>query len=301
MNEDGMSSFLSIGECMVEFAPSGDGHFTMSFAGDTFNTAWYLRRMLSGQHDVGYATMIGTDSISDAMQAFMQEAGINIGAVHRESARTVGLYLIQLKDGERSFSYWRSQSAARQYASDRMRLQADLAGRDMIFFSGISLAILPEADRSVFLETLADTRQSGTKVVFDTNLRPRLWPTVPAMREWTERAAAIADIVMPSFEDEALYFGDKSPAATVERYGGNSETVVVKNASDPVLVSSGGNKFTVSIHPVDQVVDSTAAGDSFDAGFLAATLNGESLHDAVGQGAALAAKVVQGRGALVPV
>ena len=296
-----MNSFLAIGECMVEVAPSGDDKFTMSFAGDTFNTAWYMRRTLPDQHRVGYGTVAGTDGTSQAMIRFMQDAGLDISTIHRDPSRTVGLYLIQLTDGERNFSYWRGQSAARQLASDPQRLKSDIANFDMLFFSGITLAILPEADRQVFLDTLNDAKQTGARIVFDTNLRPGLWADTGTMCQWTERAAAIADIVLPSFDDEALFFGDATPAATAQRYRKHSDIVVVKNASDPVYVSVGDTLSTISVDPVGQIVDSTAAGDSFDAGFLAALMQGDTLEVSVQKGADLAAKVVQGRGALVPV
>jgi len=295
-----MTSFLAIGECMVEFAPTGDGHFSMAFAGDTFNTAWYLRRSLTAEHQVGYATAIGLDTTSDAMLEFMKQAGLDVSAVHRDADRGVGLYLIQLVDGERSFSYWRSQSAARGLASDPARLRSHLVGKDYLYFSGITLAILPEEDRAGFLETLLFARSSGSKIVFDTNLRPRLWSDNHAMCAWTSRAAEISDIVMPSFEDEALFFGDTTPMDTATRYGKRSEMVIVKNAAQPALAMVKGRQSLVPVVPVDRIVDTTAAGDSFNAGFLAAVITGQSIEAAVTAGAALAAKVVAGRGALVP-
>ena len=294
-----MTSFLSIGECMVEFAPAGDGRFAMSFAGDTFNTAWYLSRILGPGHSIAYASAIGTDAISDAMLAFMDDAGLDTTPIQRDPSRTVGLYLIQLTKGERSFSYWRSDSAARHLAQDPDRLRASLAGRDVIYFSGITLAILPEADRAGFLDALAVA--AGAEIVFDPNLRPRLWPDTVTMCDWVERAAAIADTVLPSFEDEAVHFGDASPAATADRYGRASRTVIVKNGAGSILVRHDGGTSEVAVDAVKDIVDTTAAGDSFNAGYLAARAAGASPDDAAAEGARLAAKVVQGRGALVAV
>jgi len=118
-----MGSFLALGECMVEIAPAEGGLCRQGFAGDTFNAAWYARRALPGAWTVDYATQVGRDAVSDAMLAFMAGEGIGTGSILRREDRTVGLYLLSLKDGERSFSYWRGQSAARMLAEDPARLQ----------------------------------------------------------------------------------------------------------------------------------------------------------------------------------
>ena len=120
--------FLAIGECMVELALQPDGAYAMGFAGDTFNTAWYARRSLPEAWRVGYLSAVGRDAVSDRMLAFMTGAGIDTRAVARLPDRTVGLYMIELVKGERSFSYWRGQSAARALAADAARLAAALDG-----------------------------------------------------------------------------------------------------------------------------------------------------------------------------
>jgi 2-dehydro-3-deoxygluconokinase len=293
---------LCIGECMVEMAPTGEpGTFRMGFAGDTMNTAWYLRRRLPGEWAVDYLTAVGTDGVSDRMVAFLAEAGIGTGHIARRADRTVGLYLIELgAGGERSFAYWRGQSAARTLAADPAALAAGLDGARLAYLSGITLAILPEGDRARLLDTLAAFRAGGGLVAFDPNLRPRLWASGEAMCAAVMQAAAVADIALPSFEDEARWFGDADPAATLARYGGVA-TVVVKDGAGPVLWRDAGVTGQHATAPVPQVVDTTAAGDGFNAGFLAARLVGAGMGSAVAEGAALAARVIGGRGALVPV
>jgi 2-dehydro-3-deoxygluconokinase len=301
-----VSRIVSIGECMVELAPTGDaGTFRMGFAGDTMNTAWYLRRRLpgggAGGWAVDYLTAVGTDGVSDRMVAFLAETGIGTGHIARRVDRTVGLYLIELgAGGERSFAYWRGQSAARTLASDPAALAVALGGARVAYLSGITLAILPEDDRARLLAALAAFRAGGGTVAFDPNLRPRLWPSGDAMCAAVMQAAAVADIALPSFEDEARWFGDADPAATLARYGGVA-TVVVKDGAGPVLWRDGAETGQHATAPVAEVVDTTAAGDSFNAGFLAARLTGAATAAAVSAGAALAARVIAGRGALVPV
>ncbi|MGC9420788.1 MAG: PfkB family carbohydrate kinase, partial [Rhodovulum sp.] len=135
-----MSSVLAIGECMVELAPTGGGLYRRGFAGDTFNTAWYARRLLPADWSVAYASCVGTDAVSREMVDFMAAEGIDTTPIRRLPDRTVGLYMIALTGGERSFFYWRGQSAARALADDPDWLDATLSGRNFIHFSGISLA-----------------------------------------------------------------------------------------------------------------------------------------------------------------
>mgnify|MGYP000306644626 FL=1 len=294
-------NFLSVGECMVEMSPVDGGAYRMGFAGDTFNTAWYARRLLGDEWTVGYASCVGTDAISDRMVAAMQAAGIDTGAVRRVPDRSVGLYLIQLENAERSFAYWRGQSAARTLADDPDWLAGVFGRADVIFYSGITLAILSDTARETLCAALAQARARGATTVFDTNMRARLWPGAEAMRAGIMRGAAQADIVLPSFDEEEAAFGDPTPQAVAARYHAvGARLVVVKNGAGEILVSDkDGWPFVHRPAGVANVIDTTAAGDSFDAAFLAAYLQGQGLREAAARGAALAERVVQAPGALV--
>ena len=296
-----MTRITAIGECMVEMAPTDSpGTYRMGFAGDTMNTAWYLRRLLGSAHAVDYLTAVGTDAVSDDMVAFLSDAGLGIDHVLRRDGRTVGLYLIRLTDGERSFGYWRGQSAARTLAADGATLTRALSGADMAYLSGITLAILPDLDRQTLLDTLATFRADGGRIVFDPNLRPALWDTPDAMRAAVMQAAALSHTVLPSHEDEATWFGDAGPTATADRYAAaGAACVVVKNGPGEIVTRANGE---TTRHPpvtADRVLDTTAAGDSFNAGYLAARIDGADLPEAVARAATLAASVIGQRGALV--
>ncbi|OZA05616.1 MAG: 2-dehydro-3-deoxygluconokinase, partial [Rhodobacterales bacterium 17-64-5] len=150
-----MTRVLAIGECMVELAPQPEGDlYRLGYAGDTLNTAWYLRRLLPETDRVDYLTAVGSDAISDRLVAFLAGSGIGTGHVLRRADRTVGLYLIQLSGAERSFAYWRGQSAARTLADDPAVLARALAGADLAYVSGITLAILDAAGRQTLLADL---------------------------------------------------------------------------------------------------------------------------------------------------
>lgn len=293
-------SFLSIGECMVELAPAPEGLYRVGFAGDTFNTAWYARRLLPETWSVGYVSAVGADTISDEMTAFMQAEGVDTGAMRRIEGRTVGLYMIQVTDGERSFLYWRGEAAARSMADDPAWLEQALAGGDIIHFSGISLAILAPEARERLCAALARARAAGAQIAFDTNLRPRLWKDRDEMRAGLLMGASVADVVLPSFDEETWLFEDAGPEDTIARYrAAGASLVAVKNGAAPCHVWSAAEGLQIRHPPAAaRVVDSTAAGDSFGAGLLCALGLGAPVADAVDQAAALAAKVIGARGAL---
>ncbi|MGL4196961.1 MAG: sugar kinase [Allorhizobium sp.] len=277
------------------------GALSMGFAGDTLNTAFYLRQSLGPEWQVDYVTAVGTDGLSDRMLDFLNAEGIGTAHIRRLADKTIGLYYITLKEGERSFTYWRNDSAARRLASDPAAIVRALENADVAYWSGITLAILPNQDRLALIEALGQFAGRGGTVVFDPNLRPRLWDNPETMRGWIHRAAAISDICLPSFDDESTWFGDSDPVETAKRYHAEgARRVIVKNGGGAVTFLEAADKTGLqSIPSVEHVVDTTAAGDSFNAGFLAAELSGKSIEDAIAAGARLAAKVIGARGALV--
>ncbi|MBP0438067.1 sugar kinase [Tianweitania sediminis] len=298
-----MSLFISIGEAMVELSSAtdaGDGLWRLGFAGDTLNTAWYARACLPDAWQVGYMTRLGQDPFSPQLADFLENNNITGDFIRTEPSRSVGLYAIQLKDGERSFAYWRGQSAARLLADDLALLDRAFAAADAIYLSGITLAILPDAGRDALVSRLVAARRAGTFTAFDPNLRPRLWEDADTMRHWLTQAAAGAGVLLPSFDDEAEWFGDATPEACARRWqaAGASE-VIVKNGGGPMVLLQGGDLLTAPAEFIAPV-DSTGAGDSFNGAYLAARLTGSSAADAAQAGHAVALKVIAHRGALIP-
>ena len=293
---------LAIGECMAELAPAErPDNYRLGFAGDTFNTAWYLA-MLSPDVQVSFFTAVGDDALSARMVQVIADGGIDTRHIQVLPGQSVGLYMISLNNGERSFSYWRGQSAARSLARDASALAAAIAEADLIYVSGITLAILDNASRETLLQALRVARSAGKCVAFDPNLRVHLWHSPAEMTDMIMRAAACCDIALPSFEDEARWFGDVDAMATLERYAGaGASTVIVKNGPDPVLCREDGRDETIPVPRLLSVVDTTAAGDSFNAAILAGLSTAMPLSSAVAQACRLAGQVVQGKGALVPV
>ncbi|MBD1389023.1 sugar kinase [Neiella sp. HB171785] len=293
-----------IGECMAELSGQVLGNMKQGYGGDTLNTALYLKRLLDGQAVVSYVTAMGDDSLSSAIVEQWQAAGIDTQYVLRDSQRNVGLYMIENDDqGERTFHYWRDSAAARFIVQhlEFKRVTEALFDYDVIYVSGISFAILPDNDRAQLLTMLDEARFRGVKLVFDGNYRPRLWQSVAQTKENYEQFYEQADLALLTFDDEADLWGDASIAAAAERLAMYTiPRLVLKDGANGCYLVAAGNMNHVATTPVANVVDTTAAGDSFNAGFLAAWLLGKTDEQAADWGNQLAGQVIQQAGAIVP-
>ena len=230
--------------------------------------------------------------------------GVGCDLIEYESNGVPGMYLIETDEaGERSFYYWRDNAPARRLLSDSQKAEAlfaQLADRNWLCLSGITLAIYDEASRQRLFELLADYRRGGGKVAFDSNYRPKLWPSVEQTRQAYERMYQLTDLALPTIEDEQEVFGDSDQAGIVERLSGlGVQEIVLKMGENGCLVFSGGERELVASRKV-AVVDTTSAGDSFNAGYLAARLSGKPPTQSAESGHRLASVVIQHKGAIIP-
>lgn len=289
---------LCIGEFMIELSQAPDGSARTGFGGDTLNTAVYLARL--GQ-PTAYLTALGDDPFSTEARAQMDREGVDHSATPTAPGRTMGLYAIRTSPtGERSFTYWRDRSPARDLFgplfSDKVE-QAILSAR-LIYLSGISLWLYeaPGIDRLFALLTKARTQ--GAQVAFDGNYRPRLWGPDPApARAVYARMLALTDICLATAEDEAALWGDADAKASHARLSALVREVVVKCGPEGALIAPG-NRIATEANP--RPLDTTAAGDSFNAGYLAARLSGQTPAMAAAAGNRLAGRVITHPGALIP-
>ncbi|MGE5203381.1 MAG: sugar kinase [Acidobacteriota bacterium] len=301
-----MVRIAAIGECMLELSRRDDGSFNLGFGGDTLNTAIYLARAATGRAElaVDYVTALGTDPMSDEMVAAWRAEGVDTSRVARLPGRLPGLYLIRTGAlGERRFFYWRGEAAVRSLflAPESEPLLAGLADYEALYFSGITLAVLAPEARERFRAALEAARGRGCTVAFDSNYRPALWPDPAVARRIIGEFLPATSLALPTFEDERALHGDADPAATVARYSrAGVREVAVKQGEHGCLVLANGTLTPVPAARRVTPVDTTAAGDAFNAGYLAARLLGASPERAARAGAGIAGAVICHRGAIIP-
>lgn len=293
-----------IGECMIELSDAADG-VTRGYGGDTLNAAVYMARLGRGRDiQVDYVTALGDDPYSDDMVAGWAAEGVGVDRVRRMPGRTPGLYMIRTGEaGERSFYYWRSAAPARELFDGPAGhgLVDVLAGYDWLYFTGVTLGVLTVDGRMALFETLRRASAAGARIVYDSNYRPRLWQDVGEARAANEVALGWADVALPSFDDERALYGDADPAATATRIAkAGPPEIVVKDAGRDILAEADGERFALAATPHPAPVDTTAAGDSFNAAYVAARALGEGPRAAVQAGVDLAYRVVGVRGAIMP-
>jgi 2-dehydro-3-deoxygluconokinase len=294
-----MSKVACIGECMVELKQADGGLFSRGYGGDTLNTAVYLARLGVG---ADYVTALGDDSLSDEMVAGWAAEGVGTSRVMRLPGKLPGLYLIQTDDrGERRFFHWRDSAAARSLMDlpQTPEILNALAGYDVIYLSAITLSLYGGEGRARLFAALKGACEAGARFAFDTNFRARGWPDLDIARAVFQEAFAAADIVLASTEDLLPLYPGVTNEALLARIPGAE--VVLKLSEPASIVRLEGVPYPIKAKPVEApVVDTTAAGDSFAAAYVAARLVGADPIEAARAGHRLAGVVVCHPGAIIP-
>lgn len=289
-----MARIILAGEAMLELSCDGSG-WRLGHGGDTLNTAIHLAR---AGHEAGYLTAIGSDPLSAGLIAQWAAEGLDTALVLAHPTRATGLYAIATDAaGERSFTYWRSESAAREmFALPAMAAAAGRAATaDLFAFSLISLAILPDPGRKALLALAAQVRANGGRVAFDGNYRPRLWASAGEAAAWRDRAIAHSDIGLPTLEDEALLGTPDAGAVTAHWQGLGCGECVVKLGAAGCRLPDGA---MVPPQAILAPVDTSGAGDAFNAGYLGARLMGKAPAEAARAGHAIAGWTIMRPGAI---
>ncbi len=293
-----------IGECMVELQHTEQG-LRQSFGGDSLNTAVYFTR-LTREKDftTAYVTALGQDRFSLDMLTAWQSEGIDTRLVRRFDDKSPGLYYIDTDDsGERSFTYWRNDAAAKYlFDPDRIGdLSEQLLEFNAWYLSGISLAILTDIGRQTLFELMARFVDAGGKVYFDNNYRPKLWASDEQAQQAYAQVLALTDTALLTFDDEQLLYGDSEEQQCIARtqeFG--VREIIIKRGGESALVVLDQQMDSVAPAPVEKIVDTTAAGDSFSGGYLARRLTQGSAVESAQFGHRVAGQVIQTKGALIP-
>lgn len=305
-----------IGECMIELNGSPFGAIHQTLGGDTLNTAIYtaraaklLNKGASQTHSnltVSYVTGLGTDIISQTMQSMWQAEGIDTKLICEFDKKSPGLYWIILdKHGERSFMYWRDQSAAKVWLQHEKApaILETLRSYDWIYLSGISLAILNEYDRAKLIDFLTIYRQQGGKIAFDSNYRQALWPDQAAMREVYKAILSLTDLALLTNEDEMAIWEIQASQILDNLQQFKLPVLVLKLGEAGAQIIEKGDIDNARLIPaikVATIVDTTSAGDSFNAGVLASLIAGMSIDESCKNGHQVASTVIQYKGAIIP-
>ena len=300
-----MPHLLMIGECMIELSQNNElDEYKQSFAGDVFNTGVYIKRCLKESAQVSFLSVIGEDKMSSQLLSLMANEEINNRYLYRCKSNKMGLYIINIDHyGERTFDYWRENSAARQLMKliKQDNSKMDFSSFTTLFFSGISIAILSSEDLLDFWKFIEDRRAHGCQIVFDPNYRPALWHSPQHAKEAFEIAYSLSDVVLPGVDDHKNLYHHESAAEVASHLEAKGiGEIIIKNGDLEVLISVDGKRTQIGITPVTEVVDTTSAGDAFNGGYLSARQSGKSVKDAVTYAASVAGCVIQHKGAIVP-
>jgi 2-dehydro-3-deoxygluconokinase len=292
---------VSIGECMVELARGDDGRFQLAFGGDTFNTSVYMAR-LGG--DVAYLTAVGDDPYSGGILDLARREGIDVDSVPTLSGRMPGLYLIETNAGERTFWYWRDRAPARELfeLGESTRIAGVITAADVVYFSGVTLSLYSTAGLERFAETVQAAKSDGALVVMDSNYRPRGWGgDVARARTVFARFWSLADMALPTFEDEEMLWGAQSIDSALDRIlSFGVREAVLKCGADGAIAATPDGRRRILCNPGVAPIDTTAAGDSFNAAYVCARLADMPQDAATVAAHRLAGIVVRHRGAIVP-
>lgn len=294
-----MTTVACIGECMIELKQAANGLYSRGFGGDTLNTAVYLARLGVA---TDYVTALGDDAMSDEMLAGWAAESIGTGRVQRLRGKLPGLYMIQTDaNGERRFFHWRDSAAARALMDlpQTDALLSSLADDKVVYLSAITLSLYGEAGRARLFAALRTAREKGTRIAFDTNFRARGWPDLDLARRVYGEMFAISDIALASTEDLLPLYPGARDAELLARIP--SPETVLKLAEPACIVRADGREQMVRAAPLTHpAVDTTAAGDSFAAAYLAARQHGAAPIEAAQAGHRLAGVVVGHSGAIIP-
>ena len=297
-----MIKIAVIGECMIELSKQEQNLYKQAFSGDTVNFGIYFKRSLENSI-VECVTVVGNDTISEHMLDFFKNEQLKTTYIVKSKTKSPGLYMIDTNDGERSFTYWRNDSSAKElFLEDSLKkISNNLLDYDLIYFSAITIAIMSSEGRKNLFEMLTQARKNNVKIAYDSNYRVKLYNSKDDAKILHNQALQYCDIFLPSFDDEKLLWGDISTDEIIQKakkYGSNE--IIIKCGSSDVVYHHDNSTKKFKIKNLSKVIDSTSAGDSFNGGYLSARLENKDIETSILRASELASKVIMHKGAIIP-
>jgi 2-dehydro-3-deoxygluconokinase len=237
----------------------------------------------------GWVGRVGDDAFGNLVVRELEAAGVDTRWVRRATHPT-GVYFREwLDDGQRRPYYFRKASAASELSATDWPDTID--GVEWVHIGGITPALGSGPDATT--RAAADwAAQRGIPISLDPNFRPALWSASQA-RQWLLQILPQVDVLLMSEDEAELLFGrrDDASIATAAAGYGVGRVVIKRGDRGAVAIDEDGAVYTA--HTPGDEIDPVGAGDAFDAGFVAATLSGANLQDAIIVGAYCGARAVE--------
>jgi 2-dehydro-3-deoxygluconokinase len=274
---------VTFGETMVLFTAGSYGplrfarQFDKSIGGAEANMSIALARL---GHQVGWISRLGNDEFGLYIRDFIRGEGVDTSQVKFDSAFPTAVFFKERQVAQDpKVYYYRKGSAASEMSTDDLD-EEYISQAKYLHITGITPA-LSESCKEMMFAAIKMARKHGLTVVFDPNIRLKLWSKEQA-RETLMKIAGLCDIVLPGIEEGELLTGETDPQKIATAFLNNgAKMVVIKLGAAGAFYANADHQETVPGFPVKQVVDTVGAGDGFAAGFLSGLLRGYSTYESV--------------------
>ncbi|MGM9623357.1 MAG: carbohydrate kinase [Butyricicoccus porcorum] len=266
-----MKKIAAIGELLIDFVPQEKGcalsdvvHFERVAGGAPANVVTAVSRL--GGNGV-MVSQVGCDAFGTHIIRELEKSGVDTRYVFRTRQANTGLAFVSLAaDGNREFSFFRNPSAD-LYLSEEQMEPGMLEDTAVLHFCSVDLVDWPVRKAHERLITLAKER--GVIVSFDPNVRLPLWETPEACQQAIREFLPLADIIKISDEELEFVTGCEDEAEAAKKLlESNCRMLILTKGADGSSVYTRHAEAHISAVSVDDVVDTTGAGDSFAGSFL---------------------------------
>lgn len=290
----------SIGECMIEMSNLKDNKYIQSFAGDTFNFLVYIARF---EHKTSFLSAIGNDYYSSNLIQFFKKENISTKLLHKIKNTNLGLYLIKNNSlGEKEFFYWRESSPVRNFLNyiNVKDIIDKLLKQDLIYFSGITLSLLNKIGLLNLNKIIKILNNKNKIIVFDYNIRTKGWLNLYDARDQINKFLKFVSIAFASGEDIKFLYGNnnmKNIKNIIHEH--NIKSFIYRKNSNQTYFLSKNKSIFIKNKIFNKIIDSSGAGDAFNAAYISHLLSGNNTINCLKFGDQIAKKVLMKKGAII--